>query len=349
MASFLSSSRSKFSSFMLEFSLFLVLIGAASGQLTPNFYSSSCPNVLSTIQSVVQSAVNNESRMGASLLRLHFHDCFVNGCDGSILLNDTANFTGEQTALPNVNSVRGFDIIDAIKSQVESSCAGVVSCADILAVAARDSVVALGGPSWTVLLGRRDSTTANRSAANTNLPAPSMNLSNLTQLFLDHGFNAQELVVLSGAHTIGVAKCSTFQTRLAQDTNINSTFAASLRATCPSDGSGANNTVPLDKTSTTFDNVYFNDLLTQQGVLHSDQELFSGNATGITDTQVSSYNSNSSTFFTDFANAMQKMGNMSVLTGTSGEIRTSCSRINGASFNSIESKIIDFITTVFDM
>lgn len=65
------------------------------------------------------------------------------GCDASILLDDTSNFTGEKTAGPNVNSVRGFDVVDTIKSNLESSCAGVVSCADLLAVAARDSVVAV--------------------------------------------------------------------------------------------------------------------------------------------------------------------------------------------------------------
>jgi len=60
-----------------------------------------------------------------------------------VLLNDTTSFTGEQTARGNVNSIRGFGVIDNIKSQVESLCPGVVSCADILAVAARDSVVAV--------------------------------------------------------------------------------------------------------------------------------------------------------------------------------------------------------------
>ncbi|RZC65933.1 hypothetical protein C5167_009623 [Papaver somniferum] len=79
--------------------------------------------------------------MGASLLRLHFHDCFVNGCDGSILLDDASNFTGEQNANPNQNSVRGFNVIDDIKTAVEKVCPGVVSCADILTMAARKSVV----------------------------------------------------------------------------------------------------------------------------------------------------------------------------------------------------------------
>ncbi|XP_021766324.1 cationic peroxidase 1-like [Chenopodium quinoa] len=343
----LSSLGSKFFCFKLQCYLFLVLIGGVSAQLTPNFYSNSCPNLLSTIQSVVQSAVRNEARMGASLLRLHFHDCFVNGCDGSILLNDTANFTGEKTAAPNINSVRGFEVIDAIKARVESICAGVVSCADILAVAARDSVVELGGPSWTVLLGRRDSTTANLTAANVNLPAPTMNISQLTKMFSDHGLNPQDLVALSGAHTIGVAKCSNFQNRLSQDSNINPTFASSLQGTCPSDGSGANNTVPLDKTPTTFDNVYFNNLLSSQDLLHSDQELFNG--TGSTDSIVSSYSSNSSTFFRDFANAMIKMGNIDVLTGTNGEIRTSCWKTNTDASTLIEEKIFDIITTLFDV
>ena len=140
-----------------------------SAQLTANFYDKSCPNTLYTIQTAVRSAVAKENRMGASLLRLHFHDCFVNasvtrseysfiltfsglltwkcknmqGCDGSVLLDDTPTFTGEKTAVPNNNSLRGFDVIDSIKAQIEGICPQVVSCADILAVAARDSVVAV--------------------------------------------------------------------------------------------------------------------------------------------------------------------------------------------------------------
>lgn len=65
----------------------------------------------------------------------------LQGCDGSILLDDNATFIGEKTAAPNNNSVRGFNVIDDIKAEVEKACPGVVSCADILALAARDSVV----------------------------------------------------------------------------------------------------------------------------------------------------------------------------------------------------------------
>lgn len=56
------------------FAMGMLVVGA----LSPDYYSSSCPNALSTVQAVVVSAVKKEARMGASLLRLHFHDCFVN-------------------------------------------------------------------------------------------------------------------------------------------------------------------------------------------------------------------------------------------------------------------------------
>ncbi|XP_006349568.1 cationic peroxidase 1-like [Solanum tuberosum] len=306
--------------------IFPFLLRLSSAQsLSANFYSSSCPNVLSVIKTAVNSAVSSEARMGASLLRLHFHDCFVNGCDASVLLDDTSNFTGEKTAGPNSGSIRGFDVIDTIKTQVESSCAGIVSCADILAVAARDSVVKLGGPSWTVLLGRRDSTTASLSAANSNLPGPTSSLSALISSFSNKGLTAREMVALSGSHTIGQARCTTFRTRLYNEANINASFATTVKANCPQSG-GDNNLSPLDITSpTSFDNAYYKNLQIQKGLLHSDQVLFNG---GSTDSIVNTYSSNSATFSTDFANAMVKMGNLSPLTGTNGQIRKNCRKTN---------------------
>ncbi|XP_043705663.1 cationic peroxidase 1-like [Telopea speciosissima] len=313
------------SSFRITLSVFLVLFGMASAQLSSTYYNTSCPNALSTIKSAVNSAVSNERRMGASLLRLHFHDCFVNGCDGSILLDDNSTFTGEKTAKPNNNSVRGFDVIDTIKSKVESICPGVVSCADIVAVAARDSVYALGGPSWTVQLGRRDSTTASLSTANTDIPAPTLNLSGLITAFSNKGFTTKEMVALSGSHTIGQARCTNFRARIYNESNIDTSFASSLKSNCTSTGND-DNLSPLDTTSpTSFDNAYYKDLVSKKGLLHSDQQLYSG---GSTDSQVTNYSTSSSTFLSDFANAMVKMGNLSPLTGTNGQIRTNCRKTN---------------------
>ncbi|MBA0566519.1 hypothetical protein Golob_011329, partial [Gossypium lobatum] len=97
---------------------------SSNAQLSTDYYSKSCPKLFSTIKFTVHSAIMKEARMGASLLRLFFHDCFVNGCDGSLLLDDTSSFTGEKNAVPNRNSARGFDVIDDIKSAVENVCPG---------------------------------------------------------------------------------------------------------------------------------------------------------------------------------------------------------------------------------
>lgn len=295
------------------------------GQLCPEFYVRSCPSVLSIVNSVVRQAVAKEQRMGASLLRLHFHDCFVNGCDGSILLDDTSTFTGEKTANPNNNSVRGFDVIDTIKSQVEAACNGVVSCADIVAIAARDSVVQLGGPTWTVMLGRRDSTTASKSAANNNIPPPTSNLSALISFFQAQGLTAEDMVALSGSHTIGQARCTSFRNRIYNESNVALLFSSLRKANCPRTG-GDNNLAPLDLlTPTAFDNSYYNILRFQNGLLHSDQQLFNG---GSTDNRVSFYSLHPDAFFNDFAAAMVKMGNIKPLTGNNGEIRKNCRKIN---------------------
>ncbi|KAJ4908785.1 Peroxidase 52 [Raphanus sativus] len=179
-------------------------------QLSANFYSATCPTFPLIVRTAVSTSILAEPRIGASILRLFYLDCFVNGCDGSILLDDTSTFTGEQNATSNHNSARGFNVIDDIKSRLERQCPGVVSCADILATAARDSVVTLGGPSWNVLLGRRDSITASQAAADSSIPLPTSSLSELITSFSNAGFTTREMVALSGAHTIGQAQCRNF-------------------------------------------------------------------------------------------------------------------------------------------
>jgi peroxidase len=137
-----------------------------------------------------------------------------------VLLDDKPFFIGEKTAGPNANSLRGFEVIDAIKAELEQACPETVSCADVLAIAARDSVVAVslrihfvqrfkcetnnrsplqsGGPSWEVEVGRKDSRTASLQAANSNLPAPTSGVATLVQKFSNVGLSAKDMVALSG-------------------------------------------------------------------------------------------------------------------------------------------------------
>ncbi|KAG1371499.1 Cationic peroxidase 1 [Cocos nucifera] len=277
---------------------------------------------------MVDQAIAFESRMGASLVRLHFHDCFVNGCDGSILLDDTPTLNGEKTAVPNNNSLRGFDVVDRIKSAVNLACLGnVVSCADILAVAARDSVVALGGSSYDVLLGRRDATTASRDAANANVPAPFLDLPELIANFESHGLGLEDLVVLSGAHTLGFSRCVIFRNRIYNETStIDGDFATSLQAVCPPSGDD-DSLSQLDDSPASFDTAYYQDLVESKGLLHSDQQLFKGDGS-LADELVQKYSEKPDAFWADFGVAMIKMGNMSPLTGSDGEIRKNCRVVN---------------------
>ncbi|GAA0144706.1 peroxidase [Lithospermum erythrorhizon] len=313
--------------------MLLVPLGVRSQQLSSDFYATTCPNLLKVVRKEVVSAIKNEIRMAASLLRLHFHDCFVNGCDGSILLD--GNNT-EKTAFPNVNSARGYEVIDNIKTAVENACTGVVSCSDILAIAARDSVVLSGGPSWKVQLGRRDGLVANQTGANRALPSPFESLTSIIAKFDAVTLNITDVVALSGGHTIGLARCATFSNRLfnfsgtgAPDNTMDTAMVTDLQQTCPQTSDG-NNTASLDRTTRDlFDNNYFKNLVNGKGLLQSDQILYSSNeAISTTKDLVELYSNNSGVFLSDFVNSMIKMGNISPLTGSSGEIRKNCRVIN---------------------
>ncbi|CAN1155831.1 Lignin-forming anionic peroxidase [Linum perenne] len=288
--------------------LLIMLLSIAVSQseaqeLSTNFYSNSCPNALSTIRRSINTAISRERRMAASLLRLHFHDCFVQ-------LDQSPTIQTEKTAPPNDKSVRGYEVIDAAKAQVERICPGVVSCADILAVAARDASAYVGGPSWNVKLGRRDS----------------KDLQTLIDRFQGKGLSPRDMVALSGAHTLGQAQCFTFRERIySNGTDIDAGFASTRRRRCPVEG-GDTNLAPLDLvTPNSFDNNYFRDLVQRKGLLVTDQVLFNG---GSTDSIVVEYSRNRARFNGDFAAAMIKMGDIQPLMGSAGQIRRICGAVN---------------------
>ncbi|MBA0726887.1 hypothetical protein Golax_002683 [Gossypium laxum] len=255
------------------------------------------------------------------------------GCDGSVLLDDTDDMTGEKNAFPNRNSVRGFEVIDNIKEDVERFCPSTVSCVDILTLAAREAVVLAGGPSWQVMLGRRDGVTASQQAANEQLPSPFEPLENITAKFTSKGLDLKDVVVLSGAHTIGFAQCFTFKNRLFNfrgsgkpDPMLDSSALTNLQTICPNLDSSNTNLAPLDSGSMyRFDNKYYTNLMNNAGLLESDQVLTQDSKTAA---MVNSYSMNSYLFWNDFGTSMAKLGNIGVLTGNKGQIRKKCGAIN---------------------
>ncbi|CAL4915915.1 unnamed protein product [Urochloa decumbens] len=170
----------------------------AAAQLCENYYAETCPDAYDIVKKVLIEAHQSDERIYASLIRLHFHDCFVQGCDGSLLLDSVPGMQSEKDSLPNKGSARGFPVVDAVKEALEAACPGVVSCADILAIASEISVVESGGPSWGVLLGRLDGKTSDFTGSG-NLPAPFEDLATLQRKFRAVGLNGDvDLVALSG-------------------------------------------------------------------------------------------------------------------------------------------------------
>ncbi|KAJ4768899.1 Peroxidase [Rhynchospora pubera] len=190
-----------------------------------------------------------------------------------------------------------------------------------------------GGPSWEVPLGRRDSLDASVQGSNNNLPAPNSTLSSIITKFKLQGLDIVDVVALSGAHTIGDTRCVSFRQRLynqsgngVPDFSLNPAYAAGLRTKCPSSG-GDQNLFFLDLvTPFKFDNQYFKNLLVYNGILNSDEVLFTQSAQ--TMELVKLYAENNELFFEQFAKSMVKMGNISPLTWPMGEIRKNCRRVN---------------------
>lgn len=304
-----------------------------TGNLNTEFYDRSCPKAVEIVKSVVANAVAKETRMAASLVRLHFHDCFVKGCDASILLDSTGTLISEKRSNPNRNSARGYEVIEDIKSALEKECPQTVSCADIMALAARDSTVLTGGPSWEVPLGRRDARDASLSGSNNNIPAPNNTFQTILTKFKLKGLDVVDLVALSGSHTIGNSRCTSFRQRLYNqsgngqpDYALDQSYAAQLKKRCPRSG-GDQNLFVLDfVTPLKFDNNYFKNLLASKGLLNSDQVLVTKSDASME--LVKKYANDNNAFFEQFAKSMIRMGNITPLTGSKGEIRKICRKMN---------------------
>jgi len=301
---------------------------AAPKGLDLNYYKHRCPDAEATVRRVTIQYVSRQPSLAAALLRMHFHDCFVRGCDGSILLK-SPNKDAERDAVPNL-SLRGYEVVDAAKSALEKKCPGVVSCADVLSLVARDAVLVINGPWWPVPLGRRDGRIPKLSEV--NLPSPFAEIAVLKKNFLDKGLNTKDLVVLSGGHTIGISNCGLINSRIYNftgkgdfDPSMNPSYVRTLKKRCkPTD---FKTSVEMDPGSVKkFDSHYFNIVAQKKGLFTSDSTLLDDPETkSYIDNQVSTAGSS---FNKDFSDSMLKLGFVEILTGNKGEIRRKCAFVN---------------------
>lgn len=277
------------------------------------------------VRKQLEKVFKEDIGQAAGLLRLHFHDCFVQGCDASVLLDGSASGPSEQSAPPNLSlRAKAFKIIEDLRKRVHAECGRVVSCADITAIAARDAVFLSGGPDYDVPLGRKDGLNfATRNATLANLPAPTSNASSILDSLAKKNLNPTDVVALSGGHTIGISHCPSFTPRLypTQDPTMDKSFANDLKIVCPTANSTATTIMDI-RSPYVFDNKYYVDLMNRQGLFTSDQDLYADPRTKDT---VESFALDQELFFDKFVKAMLKMGQLSVLTGGQGEIRANCS------------------------
>ncbi|XP_073124858.1 peroxidase 51-like [Henckelia pumila] len=321
---------------LLPLSLIIILFSSStSAQLRPNFYANICPDVENIVRRAVKTKFDQTFVTVPATIRLLFHDCFVGGCDASVIVASTPGNTAEKDHPDNLSLAGdGFDTVIKAKAAVDavSGCKNRVSCADILVMAARDVVALAGGPSYAVELGRLDGLISTAASVQGNLPQPTFNLDQLNAMFSRHGLNQTEMIALSACHTVGFSHCSRFANRIYNfsasnpvDPTLNRQYATQLQQMCPRN---VDPQIAIDMDPTTprlFDNAYFKNLQNGMGLFTSDQSLFTDSRSQST---VKTWASNSQLFNDAFVEAMTKLGRVGVKTGSNGNIRFDCGRFN---------------------
>jgi peroxidase len=261
------------------------------------------------------------------------------GCDASILLDSTPSGESvEKESGANSGTLRGLEIIDKIKAQLEQECPDIVSCADILSFASREAVARSGLSYYHVPAGRRDGLSSRADDTRGNIPGPSSRVDAIAEIFTRKGLTVEEMVVLTGAHSVGASHCKFFDYRLynfsstnRRDPDLNIVYANFISSLCPPQQSllaqvRGNQPVDFDHISPNrLENTFYLKLLKGIALLDSDQGLANDPRTREI---VHRMAFNREAWSNKFTQAMIRLGRVDVLTGREGEIRKDCRAVN---------------------
>jgi peroxidase len=247
-----------------------------------------------------------------------------------VLLDPSPRNPNPEKLAPTNIGLRGFEIIDEAKRLLEIFCPGVVSCADIVAFTSRDASEILNGVKFNITSGRLDGKVSCATQAEENLPPPTFNREQLEDLFVKKKkLTVEDLVVLSGAHTVGRSHCSSLTNRLYPniDSTLDQNFAVyKLMKQCP-ENDNEDGHVDLDHvTPEALDSQYYINILDRTATFFSDWSLLTSNETRA---KVVEYATKPGVWEDDFAVSMAKLSKLHVITShKKGEIRKYCRAVN---------------------
>ncbi|XP_061350557.1 peroxidase 21 [Gastrolobium bilobum] len=310
--------------------LLLLHFNLGKSQLQLNYYSKSCPKAEEIIKQQVTDLYNEHGNTAVSWVRNLFHDCMVKSCDASLLLATArGGVVSEQTSERSFG-MRNFKYVNTIKAAVEKECPLTVSCADIVALSARDGIIMLGGPSIEMKTGRRDSKESYATVVEDFIPNHNDSISLVLSRFQAIGIDVEATVALLGAHSVGRTHCMNMVHRLypTVDKTLDPAYAEYLKKRCPTPNPDpkavqyARNDL---KTPMIIDNNYYKNILQHKGLLTVDEELASDPRTS---PYVQKMAQDNGYFYQQFSRAILLLSENNPLTRDQGEIRKDCRYVN---------------------
>ncbi|KAG2588207.1 hypothetical protein PVAP13_5NG196400 [Panicum virgatum] len=274
---------------------------AQAGELQVGYYGKKCKGLENIVKWHVIRALKANRRTGSALVRLLFHDCFVRGCDGSVLLDASYDNPHPEKEAPANIGLTAFDLLEEIKAAVEDKCPGVVSCSDLLIYAARDasSILSNGHVHFDVPAGRLDGFVSKAEEAQAELPDSADDIVPAYRELLKY-------------------KCSQGSNPPVVNNVRDEDYDVVARYT-------PGFTSRVRKVSDYLDNSYYHNNLAKIVTFHSDWTLLTHKeALG----HVKEYAENGTLWDEDFADSLVKLSKLPMPAGSKGEIRKKCSAIN---------------------